>query len=86
MLPHAVRVLTELGLESSLIERGVEAREFSFFNRHGQFIFAEACGRFAGYDHSHFSIHRGDLHNILVAAVRDRLGRDAIHMGAPLHR
>ena len=81
MLPHAVRVLTALGLESGLMERGVEAREFSFFNRHGQFIFAEPCGRFAGYDHRHFSIHRVDLHDVLLAAVRDRLGVDAVQMG-----
>ena len=40
----------------------VEAREFTYFNRHGQFIFAEPCGRFAGYGYRHFSIHRGDLH------------------------
>ena len=81
MLPHAVRVLTALGLEAGLMARGVEAREFSFFNRHGQFIFAEPCGRFAGYDHRHFSIHRVDLHDVLLAAVRDRLGPDAVHMG-----
>ena len=81
MLPHAVRVLTELGLESGLMTRGVEAREFSFFNRHGQFIFAEPCGRFAGYDYRHFSIHRGDLHELLLAAVKDRLGPDTVHMG-----
>ena len=81
MLPHAVRVLTELDLESGLMARGIEAREFRFFNRHGQFIFAEPCGRFAGYDYRHFSIHRGDLHELLLAAVRDRLGPDTVHMG-----
>ena len=81
MLPHAVRVLTKLGLESGLITRGVEPREFSFFNRHGQFIFAEPCGRFAGYDYRHFSIHRGDLHELLLAAVKDRLGPGTVHMG-----
>ena len=81
MLPHAVRVLTKLGLEAGLMARGVEAREFSFFNRHGQFIFAEPCGRFAGYDYRHFSIHRGDLHELLLAAVKDRLGPDTVQLG-----
>jgi 2-polyprenyl-6-methoxyphenol hydroxylase-like FAD-dependent oxidoreductase len=81
MLPHAVRVLTALGLEAGLMARGVEPHEFSFFNRHGQFIFAEPCGRLAGYEYRHFSIHRGDLHELLLAAVRDRLGPDTVHMG-----
>ncbi len=81
MLPHAVSVLTDLGLEHHLMARGVEAREFSFFNRHGQFIFSEPCGRYAGYGYRHFSIHRGDLHEVLYDAVTKRLGQDAIHMG-----
>ena len=81
MLPHAVRVLTALGLEAGLMARGVEPHEFSFFNRHGQFIFAEPCGRLAGYEYRHFSIHRGDLHELLLEAVRDRLGPDTVHMG-----
>ena len=80
MLPHAVRVLTELELEPGIKKVGVEAREFSFFNRHGQFIFAEPCGRFAGYEHGHFSIHRGDLHEVLHTAVMERLGPNAIKM------
>ena len=81
MLPHAVSVLAGLGLEHQLMARGVEAREFSFFNRHGQFIFSEPCGRFAGYGDRHFSIHRGDLHEVLYDAVTERLGQDAVHMG-----
>ena len=26
-------------------------------------------------------IHRGDLHELLLAAVKDRLGPDTVHMG-----
>ena len=81
MLPHATRVLTELGLEQHLMARGVEAREFSYFNRHGQFIFSEPCGRFAGYVDRHFSIHRGDLLQVLYDAVTERLGKNAVYMG-----
>lgn len=80
MLPHALRVLAKLGLESSLREHGVEAREFTYFNRHGQAIFAEPCGRFAGYEYPHFSIHRGDLHKVLCDAVEERLGPEAVHL------
>ena len=80
MLPHALRVLTKLGLEPSLREQGVEAREFIYFSRHGQAIFAEPCGRFAGYEYPHFSIHRGDLHKVLCDAVEERLGPEAVHL------
>lgn len=80
MMPHALRVLTTLGLEPAIRSYGVEAREFTYFNRHGQAIFAEPCGRFAGYAYPHFSIHRGDLHTVLYSAVLDRLGPDAVHL------
>jgi len=80
MLPHALRVLTKLGLEPSLREQGVEAREFIYFSRHGQAIFAEPCGRFASYKYPHFSIHRGDLHKVLYDAVEERLGPEAVHL------
>ena len=81
MLPHAIRELTALGLQAALESHGVEAREFAYFNRHGQAVFAEPCGRFAGYEYPHFSIHRADLHKVLVDAVIDRLGPRAVHLG-----
>ena len=78
MLPHAIGALSGLGLEPELRAHGVEAREFAYFNRYGQAIFAEPCGRFAGYEHPHFSIHRADLHTVLFDAVMDRLGASAV--------
>lgn len=81
MMPHAIRVLSTLGLEDNLNRFGVEAREFAYFNRHGQKIFTEPCGRFAGYEYPHFSIHRADLHQVLYDAVVARLGTDAVSLG-----
>lgn len=81
MMPHAIRVLSSLGLEENLKRFGVEAREFAYFNRHGQKIFTEPCGRFTGYEYPHFSIHRGDLHHVLHQAVLERLGPDAVMLG-----
>lgn len=81
MLPHAIRVLTGLGLIDALTGFGVEAREFAYFNRHGQLIFREPCGRHAGYRYPHFSIHRADLHQVLYDAAVDRLGADAVVLG-----
>src|SRR5262245_29427859 len=81
LLPHGVRELTQLGLQPALAARAVETREMSYFSRHGQFIYSEPRGRFADYPWPQFSIHRGSLHEVLVDAVHERLGPDAIAMG-----
>ena len=81
LFPHAMRRLFELGLEDAVREVGVEAKEFTFFNQHGQLIYREPCGRHAGYDWPHFSFHRADLHRVLLDAVMARLGADAVHNG-----
>jgi 2-polyprenyl-6-methoxyphenol hydroxylase-like FAD-dependent oxidoreductase len=78
LLPHCVRELAQLGLEPALAACAVETREMSFYNRFGQHIFTEPRGRFAGYDWPQFSIHRGDLHQVLLDAVRERLGDGAV--------
>jgi 2-polyprenyl-6-methoxyphenol hydroxylase-like FAD-dependent oxidoreductase len=74
LLPHAMRELSELGLLEALSAVAVETQEVCFYNRFGQFIHKEPRGRFAGYDWPQLSIHRGDLHAVLLAAARKRLG------------
>lgn len=81
LLPHAVRELTELGLQERLAQVAVTTREVVFCNRFGQLIHREPRGRFAGYDWPQFSIHRGDLHAVLAEAVRARLGATALSLG-----
>ena len=81
LLPHAMRELSELGLAETLAAHCIETRELAFYNRHGQFIFKEPRGRFAGYDWPQLSIHRADLHKVLLEAVRQRLGTDAVRLG-----
>ena len=81
MMPHAFRELTNLKVGTALSEYGIEAKEFTYYNRHGQLIFSEPCGKFAGYNHSHFSLHRADLHKVLLDAVIARLGPDSIKLG-----
>ena len=80
VLPHATKILARLGLEAELAAVGVTTRESAFFNRFGQFIYREPAGRFAGYEHPQFSIHRGDLHGVLLAAVTGRLGPQRLHL------
>ncbi len=78
LLPHAMKELTALGLQSALAAVAVETRELAFYNRHGQFIFKEPRGRFAGYEWPQLSIHRGDLHVALIEEARKRLGADRV--------
>jgi 2-polyprenyl-6-methoxyphenol hydroxylase-like FAD-dependent oxidoreductase len=82
LLPHGMRELTELGLQDALLEVAVETRELCFYNRFGQFIYKEPRGRHAGYDWPQLSIHRADLHQVLLDAVRARLGADAVSLGS----
>jgi 2-polyprenyl-6-methoxyphenol hydroxylase-like FAD-dependent oxidoreductase len=81
LLPHASRELIGLGLENGLAERAVMTKESCFFNRYGQFIYREPTGRYAGYDWPQFSIHRGDLHEVLYQAAVERIGADRVLTG-----
>ena len=74
LLPHGMRELTELGLQERLARIAVETKELCFYNRYGQFIFKEARGRHAGYEWPQLSIHRADLHAVLLEETRKRLG------------
>jgi 2-polyprenyl-6-methoxyphenol hydroxylase-like FAD-dependent oxidoreductase len=82
LLPHAMRELTELGLGAALERVAVATREAVYCNRFGQFIRREPRGRAAGYPWPQLSIHRADLHAVLVTAVRERLGAGALVLGA----
>jgi 5-methylphenazine-1-carboxylate 1-monooxygenase len=78
LLPHATQEIAALGLLDQVRAAGIENRQSAFFNRFGQKIFAEARGLDAGYHTPEISIHRGQLHGILLHAARERLGDDAI--------
>lgn len=80
LLPHAMRELAALGLQERIEPLGIENLESVFFNRWGQFIYREARGRHAGYPLPEIGIHRGKLHGVLVDAVRERLGPQALHL------
>jgi 2-polyprenyl-6-methoxyphenol hydroxylase-like FAD-dependent oxidoreductase len=81
VLPHAARRLTELGLGPALSSRGVRTRESAFFNRFGQLAYREPTGLEAGHEYPQYSIHRGDLHRVLLDAVLSRLGPAAVLTG-----
>lgn len=81
LLPHATKELSELGLLDALADVAVTTREAVFYNRHGQLVYSEPCGRHAGYATPQFSIHRGDLQVALLEACRTRIGADRILTG-----
>jgi len=81
LLPHATKALAALGLEGALADVAVTTREALFYNRYGQLVYSEPCGRHAGYETPQFSIHRGDLQTVLLEACRQRIGADRIATG-----
>ncbi|MGC2525745.1 MAG: flavin-dependent oxidoreductase [Stellaceae bacterium] len=81
VLPHATREFVSLDLEPALARVGVTTAEACFFNRFGQLIHREPAGRAAGYDWPQFSIHRGDLQQVLADAFVRRAGRDRLLTG-----
>ena len=81
LLPHAVRVLHALGLGPDLAATGVATADLRYFTKRGEPIWAEPRGLAAGYRWPQYSIHRGEVQLLLLAAVRDRLGTDAVRTG-----
>ncbi|HTW82860.1 MAG TPA: flavin-dependent oxidoreductase [Candidatus Sulfotelmatobacter sp.] len=81
LLPHAMRQLDALGVLEPLAAVAVETKEAAFYNRFGQHIYTEPLGRAAGYDWPQLSIHRGDLHLVLLRAARERLGEQNVLCG-----
>ena len=84
ILPHGARELVELGLEERLARLAIETRELCAVNRFGQFIFREPRGRFAGYPWPQWSIHRADLHRVLLEAVGERIGLGSVNLNKKL--
>ena len=81
LLPHAVRVLTELGLEQELKNEGIPTAELIYVNKFGKEIWQENRGLNAGYRWPQYSIHRGRLQMILLEAVKEQLGEHAVVTG-----
>src|SRR5690348_4632840 len=81
ILPHATKILNDLGLEEALSQAGVLTKDAAFFNRFGQLIYQEPLGRYAGYEWPQISIHRADLQEVLLQAVKCRLGESRVVTG-----
>jgi 2-polyprenyl-6-methoxyphenol hydroxylase-like FAD-dependent oxidoreductase len=69
LLPHATKILFELGLEPALARVAVETAASHFYNRFGQLIHQEPLGRRAGLGWPQLSIHRAELQAALMQSV-----------------
>ncbi|GAA4467016.1 flavin-dependent oxidoreductase [Nibrella saemangeumensis] len=81
LLPHSVRVLTDLGLAERLAQIAVETQDLRYYNKHGQLFWEEPRGRYAGYHWPQFSVHRGDFQWLLFEQVQRVIGPDAVRTG-----
>ena len=81
LLPHAVRELAELGLLDRLSSAAIRTKELLYLHRLGPEILAKPCGVDAGFALPQLAFHRGRLQGVLLAAVRERLGPDAVRTG-----
>ena len=86
LLPHAVRELTTLGLGTALRDIAVAPDAICFYDAGGELLFREPRGLAAGDAYPQLSVHRGRLQMLLLDAVTDRIGGDAVRTGAGIER
>ncbi|MEU0686182.1 FAD-dependent monooxygenase [Streptomyces uncialis] len=86
LLPHAVRELAELGLAGELAFIALPPHRLSYRDRTGEPVWEEPLGLTAGYRWPQYSVHRGHLQMMLLAAVRERLGPDSVRTGLRFQR
>jgi len=86
VLPHAVGVLSGLGLADALAALAIPTLEVAFYTRHGQRIWQDGRGLDAGYPFPQYSVHRGELHMLLYRTACERLGSERILTGWRLDR
>ena len=82
--PSAILILRDLGLLPALTSTGIKTGELNYYNKFGNSIISEPRGINAGYVVPQLSIHRGEFQMLLLDAVKERLGKDRIHLNHAL--
>ncbi|WP_375175554.1 flavin-dependent oxidoreductase [Pseudooceanicola sp.] len=81
--PNAVRELLEMGFTRDDLDRiGLPAREWALLGLRGQEAYSEPRGEEAGYNWPQYAVHRGQLQMLLLEKVQEKLGPDAVTLGA----
>ena len=63
-------------LGDALAQTGIATQELTYFNKLGQLVWSEPRGLSAGYKWPQYSIHRGQLQQLLMLAVREHIGEN----------
>ncbi|MDZ7823054.1 MAG: flavin-dependent oxidoreductase [Ahrensia sp.] len=81
--PNAIRELFDLGITAADLDSvGVPAREWALVGLNGKEVYSEPRGLEAGYHWPQYAAHRGALHMMLYRKVVERIGHDAVTLGA----
>ena len=81
--PNAVRELYDMGFTRADLDRiGLPVREWALLGLRGQEAYSEPRGEDAGYNWPQYAVHRGQLQMLLYKKVVERLGSDAVVLGA----
>jgi 2-polyprenyl-6-methoxyphenol hydroxylase-like FAD-dependent oxidoreductase len=81
--PNAVRELGDLGISEAELDRvGLPAKEWALVGLNGNDIYCEPRGKLAGYNWPQYAVHRGLFHMLLHQKVVERIGADAVKLGA----
>jgi 2-polyprenyl-6-methoxyphenol hydroxylase-like FAD-dependent oxidoreductase len=80
--PNAVRELCDLGIGPEELDKvGLPAREWALVGLNGNDVYSEPRGLLAGYRWPQYAVHRGHLHMLMLAKVRERVGAGAVRLG-----
>lgn len=83
IMPHAALELHGLGLGAALDEIAIRTRCIEYRTKYGHLIQSDPRSVEAGFPAPQYSIHRGELQQLLLDTVRARLGPDAVTTGKP---
>lgn len=86
LLPHGTRELEVLGLADELANIGIQTRSLEYRTKYGHLIYSDPRGKYAGFNFSSYSIHRGQLQILLLNAFKARAGESKIHTGCHFNR
>jgi len=81
VMPHASAILRELGLAEALDATAIQTRCIEYRTRYGHLIQSDPRNMAAGFEAPQYSIHRGELQFLLLDAVKERLGSNAVVTG-----
>ncbi len=84
ILPHAARELIDLGLEAAVDRIAIRTSAMRYYTHTGQLVISQPCGLNAGYHWPQWSLHRGQLHMLLLRTFEERAGAERVIRGSSL--